>query len=91
MQSLRSLPTTLHSALTKWDTIFDAFDWIWQFRIGIGIGIGSCIGTGIGIDIIIGIGIGIIWQARVIFIGPKSDHCLLLSLTHWLTHSLTPV
>ena len=24
-----------------------------------------------------------------IFIGPESDHCLLLSLTDWLTHSLT--
>ena len=23
------------------------------------------------------------------FIGPESDHCLLLSLTHWLTDSLT--
>ena len=25
----------------------------------------------------------------VIFIGPESDHCLLLSLTHSLTNSLT--
>ena len=26
---------------------------------------------------------------RYIFIGPESDHCLLLSLTHWLIDSLT--
>ena len=26
---------------------------------------------------------------QVIFIGPESDHCLLLSLTDWLTDSLT--
>ena len=27
----------------------------------------------------------------VFFIGPESDHCLPLSLTHWLTNWLTPV
>ena len=31
--------------------------------------------------------INVFW--KVIFIGPESDHCFPLSLTHWLTHWLT--
>ena len=31
------------------------------------------------------------WNIGVFFIGPESDHCLPLSLTHWPTHSLTAV
>ena len=29
------------------------------------------------------------WPHHIFFIGPRSDHSLLMSVTHWLTHSLT--